>query len=146
KHGAECVRFTVGDIRDLPVASDSFDVAVTLGEPLSLMPDSAGMKSALDNVCRILKPGGLFILDLVAESFHRGLARKVRITERDSELILWRGIPTESDGEVIEVQMDRFTPAGATVWRRDSVRLSYRLFAPEEITRLLEQAGLHHEA
>jgi len=51
-----------GDISDLPYANDMFDSVISLGSPLSHITDSQRRFSAVAEMARVVKPGGMILL------------------------------------------------------------------------------------
>jgi SAM-dependent methyltransferase len=65
------------EIRRLVLPDDPLpeaDAIVSVGHVLSYLPDEAAIERALVAICRALRPGGLFALDLC--DFHWGRARR----------------------------------------------------------------------
>lgn len=59
----ECIQ---GDMRDLSrFADDSFDVVLSLGGPLTHIPQVAERQQALSELARVTRPGGLIALSVV---------------------------------------------------------------------------------
>ncbi len=81
-HGVDAV--LRGDIGSLPIADESVDV-VAAGQCLEHVPDLAAV---IGECCRVLRPGGTFVLDTIADTF---LARLMVITI--CERLPLRGMP-----------------------------------------------------
>jgi ubiquinone/menaquinone biosynthesis C-methylase UbiE len=58
---ADKVEIRTGDVRELPFADGSFDVVVTMSV-LHNIGDLAGRRRALEEMLRVLKPGGRLVL------------------------------------------------------------------------------------
>nr|WP_296068496.1 methyltransferase domain-containing protein [uncultured Actinoplanes sp.] len=81
-HGVRTIR---GDVTALPVASGSADVVVA-GEILEHVPDMPGFVA---EICRVLRPGGLVVLDTVNDT---RLSRLVTITAAEITGVAPKGI------------------------------------------------------
>lgn len=77
--GADNPAFVLGDMRRLPFREE-FDAAVNLWTSFGYFLDPRDDARALSGVARALKPGGLFLIDLINESWVRaeGLPRNWR--------------------------------------------------------------------
>jgi 2-polyprenyl-6-hydroxyphenyl methylase/3-demethylubiquinone-9 3-methyltransferase len=70
RHGVTAVR---GDVRHVPLADGCADV-VTAGEILEHVPD---LPAAVGEACRLLRPGGLLVVDTLADTV---LSRLIAVT------------------------------------------------------------------
>jgi SAM-dependent methyltransferase len=50
-----------GDVRDLPLESESFDLVIDFGTCYHVSGGVEGARAALREVARVLRPGGFFI-------------------------------------------------------------------------------------
>lgn len=64
EHGAEA-ELCQGDVRRMPFADESFDVIIDFGTLYHI----AGSQSALDEIARVLAPGGTFVYETKASQF-----------------------------------------------------------------------------
>jgi D-alanine-D-alanine ligase len=66
QHGASfpAVEFVQGDARELPFGSQSFDAVLCLGNSFGYFTSDNDDKRVLREVARVLKPGGVFLLDV----------------------------------------------------------------------------------
>ena len=74
--------FQVGDIRQIHL-DEKFDAVISLFHVISYLPENADIQKTFDNVCRHLRPGGLFLFD-----FWYGpavLAQKPEVREKELE-------------------------------------------------------------
>ncbi|TCK25568.1 methyltransferase domain-containing protein [Pseudonocardia endophytica] len=114
-HGVRPVR---GDVTRVPLRSGCADV-VAAGEILEHVTD---LDAAVDEACRLLRPGGLLVIDTLAAT---ALARLVAVTLAEKV----RGVPTGIHDPDLFVDRDRLRRACArhgvelTLWGiRPSVR------------------------
>ena len=76
-----------GDLRDLPFADASFDVVVDFGTCYHVGGGRHGARAALEQVARVLRPGGLFAHET---PLAQHLAHPVRSFAR---ALPWRAVP-----------------------------------------------------
>ncbi|KGO71537.1 hypothetical protein PITC_051780 [Penicillium italicum] len=133
--------FQEGDLRRIPEADCSFDLIVLLGNSFGHCNDEGDLES-LHEICRVLKPGGIFIIDHVDGSWIRSnfspsgwewlegkktlLACRERELSPDKTLLASREIVIDLDGPTI---------------LQDLV-YSVRLYDLEEMDDLLQKTGL----
>lgn len=125
------------DMRWLPLADQAFDAVVNLATSLGLFLDDEDAVRALQEMRRILRPGGRLVL----EGMHRADA-EAHFAARDA----W----TLADGTEVRVRrrLDRDQGVSHEIlqWRGPGgtgrKRHSLRLRAAAEWTRLLDRAGL----
>ncbi|MEV0622317.1 class I SAM-dependent methyltransferase [Nonomuraea sp. NPDC050404] len=141
KPGAENVRFAVGDLRDLPEAGP-FDVAVALGEPLNYLADQDELLTSFRSVAGVLRPGGLFVFDVNSAGFYRRLAEETSVEEEPGAVIVHRGSASPRQAEAADLRIDYFATADGLTWQRTSALHSFSYFAPDDVARLLNTAGL----
>jgi D-alanine-D-alanine ligase len=112
------VRFTLGDVRAAPYASECFECVVILGNSFGYFERSEDDLACLGEVLRILKPGGRLLLDLIDGDYLRTQyeprswawidARTFLCRERgltpDGERLVSREIVTRVDKGVIADQ------------------------------------------
>jgi D-alanine-D-alanine ligase len=127
-----------GDLQRLPIRAESFDAALNLNTSLGLFLDDVTATSALAEARRILRPGGLILL----EGMHRDEV-VARFATRDR----WR----LDDGTEVRARR-RFDPATGISeevlrWRTpdgsvEEKRHRLRLRTGTELIGLVERAGL----
>lgn len=129
-------RLVRGDVRRLPFREGAFDSLVNLFSSFGYFTDK-GDREVLDEIARVLRPGGVCLFDLmlperireqlVPESRREtdaGLLIERRSLEEDGQRVVKRVSLEGADGELLE-------------WRED-----VRLYEPEEFAELLAEAGL----
>jgi len=128
-----------GDMRGLPFRPGTFGLAVNLFTSFGYFRDDAEHRHVLRQVAQSLRQGGRFVLDYLNADHVR------RTLRRGSE---------EIDGAATEVRVRRrFSEEGKYVVKEielgaenRSFQERVRLFSPAELTRLLEEEGLHVDA
>lgn len=132
--GAPVVR---GDMRHLPYGDNSFSVVTSFFTSFGYFQEEADDRRVLEEVYRVLQPGGYFFLDFL----HAGPVRS--------------GLPfhDEDRGEGVYVRQDRRLVDGGRVvekqiriQREGAPPLEFqervRLYEPEELSAMLESVGL----
>lgn len=126
------------DMRALPLAGASLDGAVNLFTSFGYFESDAENARALNEVARVLRPGGRFVIDFL--NLPRTLANLQPHNER-----------TSGNDRIVEHRrydaIRRRLVKDVTVYKNDGAvrkRLveSVRAFAPDELIALLEQSGL----
>lgn len=64
-------RFSVGDCREIPYGPMYFDAILVLGNSFGYFADNDSDKKVMDEIMRVLKPGGLLILDITDGEYMR---------------------------------------------------------------------------
>jgi SAM-dependent methyltransferase len=129
------------DARRLPF-SRQFEGAISMFTSFGYFEDRADDVAILRGVRRALVPGGRFVLDFLNEAQVRAGLRRVSEEERDGVRVR------------VERRIDDAAPGGPRVYKRVhaesvSTRLvattyeeQVRLYTPDEVDALLEEAGL----
>jgi SAM-dependent methyltransferase len=132
-------RLVRADARRVPFVDASFDTLANLFSSFGYFGADGDRAVALE-IARVLRPGGLAILDLMNPARIRaGLVPHTR-EERDGHVLDERRALADGGRRVVkDVRLE--TPAGAVrSWRED-----VRLYEGEELERLLAAAGLARE-
>ena len=88
----------IADVRDLPFANDSFDMVIDFGTCYHVSGGVDGQLSALSEIARVLRPGGLFVHETRAaqhlahpvRSFGRRLPwNEVKSLAAERRAVLW---------------------------------------------------------
>lgn len=129
-------RFVNGDMRRLPFAAGSFDVALNLFTSFGYFDSDEQDLQALKEMARVLEPGGVLLLDIQNRD---GIAR--RLQERDWSLI--------EGGRLLEqrrweIKTGRIVSAWTFVrgGEERNYLVSTRVYTYTEIARMLREAGL----
>lgn len=80
------------DVRELPLESSSFDLVIDFGTCYHVSGGTAGARTALAEIARVLRPGGLFVHETPVAQH---LAHPVRSFGRS---LPWRATPTLARG------------------------------------------------
>jgi len=129
------VRFVRGDMRSLPFA-DSFDAVLMFFTSFGYFETDAEHRRVLDEVARVLRPGGRFLLDYVRRDDVIETLVPEGTEERDGYRIRCeRRITT--DGERVEKDVVLTRPDGTSLAYTESVRL----YGEDEMHGMLRDAG-----
>ncbi len=141
---------TRADIRDLPAASDTFDLVIAPYGILQSLVREADLSRTLQSVVRVLRPGGRFGIDLVPDVPNwQEYARKVTLRGQRGP----RGVPISL---VESVRQDRakrltifdqeFTEGWGRGRRVHRFALTFRTIGVPALCRRLERAGFAVDA
>ena len=128
RHPAACL--VRGDLEALPWGDETFDVVVSCGSTLSFVARPA---LALDEIGRVLRPGGRALLE---------------VEHRWSLDIVWRwlssvmGDPLGYEATVVDARAAFARPLRDGIWMDYPGYPRLRLFTQSEFVRLLAAAGL----
>jgi SAM-dependent methyltransferase len=135
------VEFVEGDMRELPFEDASFDAVINLFTAFGYFPDEDDDARVLAEVARVLRPGGVFLIDLLNPP---GFFRRYR--ERQWERL---------DDDVLflqEYRYDVLTGRSQADWLlvfpdgvRRELRSDLRNYTGPELVRLLRRAGLEQD-
>jgi D-alanine-D-alanine ligase len=140
----EKVRFLRGDARDIGIKSDSFDLVIIMGNSFGYFPDDDENLKILKEAKRVLRGGGVILLDIIdrdyiSENFRPRSVHTAdfsKILGREGEITVTR---TRSIGEGIVSSRELVTANDGGILR-DS-RYHERLYGKEEISELLLRIG-----
>ena len=127
-----------GDMRRLPFRASGFDIVTSYFTSFGYFDDEEDDRRVLREVRRVLRPGGRFLLDFLNAS-----QVVTNLRERDRRRV----------GDVEVVQERRLVQGGRIVEKRIAIGARdgaphrkfverVRLYMPDELTRMLESAGL----
>jgi ubiquinone/menaquinone biosynthesis C-methylase UbiE len=130
------VRFLRGDMRSIPY-EHTFDVVTCLFSSFGYFELEEDNQEVLDQVYRVLKPGGLFLLDIVPQS--RGFRSfSPSVTRYEDGLLVLEERQIDWVGSRQEIRVTLFFPNE----QRKEYRQSVRLYTLTEIIGMLADAGL----
>ncbi|KAF9916138.1 hypothetical protein BX616_004520 [Lobosporangium transversale] len=133
------VRFTIGDCCSVPHPDNSFDLVIVMGNSFGYFATDRANKGLLEEICRVLKPGGYAVLDIpdggyLRENFSaRGwewisdtmIACRERELSKDKKRLISREVIISTTQGVIR---DQF--------------YAECLYSLEELKQLINEAGL----
>ena len=128
--------FRQGDMRELPWEDGSFDAAINMWTAFGYFETQAEDERVLDEVARVLRPGGVFIIDTVNQT---GLMRQFRGQS-------WQELP---DGSLWleQREYDIVTGRAQAHWTflkdggRKEFSFDHRVYTLAEYRELLQRAG-----
>jgi SAM-dependent methyltransferase len=129
-------RLVRGDFRALPFGAGSFDALLMLFSSFGYFADDENAR-VLEQVARVLRPGGLAVFDLMNPERVRGsLVPESRSERHGREIVELRRLEHGGTRVVKEVLV-RERDGSQRRWRED-----VRLYGRAEFSRLLEERGL----
>lgn len=133
-------RVVQGDMRALPFRSGAYAGAINMFTSFGYFECDADHARVLDEVARVLRPGGRFLIDYVnAPVAVRVVAERAR-SEREASggYTVHEDRGLEDGGRYLVKDVRVTHPREETIAYRERVRL----FGPDELARMLERAGL----
>lgn len=122
------------DMRKLPFAPQTFDVVVNLFTSFGYFADDEQHAAVVAAAAALLRPGGVFVLDYFnAPAVRASLVAREERTIGTERVVIKRRL--SSDHRVVVKEM-RVGDDGRSFVER------VRLFTPEDLTGLIERAGL----
>lgn len=135
------VRWVHGDMRQVPF-EEEFDAVINIFSAFGYLESQEEDRKVLDQVHKALKPGGLFLLEIIhrawlvrnfeSRGWHLGTDGAVVLEERELNLLTGRN----------EVTVTLIHPDGA----RQEHQHAMRIYSATELMRMVTQAGLTVEA
>jgi SAM-dependent methyltransferase len=120
--------------------------AVTsLDDALNYLLTEEDLAAAFAGVARNLRPGGLFVFDLNTLRCYRSYFTRDAAEEVGGVFFCWRGAgETEAirPGAIVRSVVEVFAEDGDSRWERSSIAHVQRHHPPDEVERLLANAGL----
>jgi len=96
-----------GDIRQLPIASEQFDVVLCVG----VVQHTPDPEETMASLCRHVRPGGLLVIDHYTQGAHRR-----RLVPKLMRAVLTRSAPGRAM-RLCELLMDTLWPVHRAAWR-----------------------------
>ena len=134
------IRFVKGDMRRLPF-EERFDAVINLFTSFGYFEKERDDLKVLKGVCKALKKGGLFVLDLInREQLIRGYQRRTWRPDKDFVLL---------EDNFFDLFTSRWESTRTLIFengRKVQHSFSFRLFSLAEMLNLLKRAGFVLEA
>jgi SAM-dependent methyltransferase len=124
-------------MRVLPYASEAFDAVVSLFTSFGYFDDEADDQTVLDEVARVLKPGGRFFLDVLNKEWLMAHFDE-RFWEEGEGAKLLNEMVFDYEGGRLNTKRTIIPDEG----ERTVLYSSIRLYTMAEMTRMLRTAGL----
>lgn len=138
RSAAEAPVLVRGDMRRLPFRTSGFDIVTSYFTSFGYFDDEDDDARVLYEVRRVLRPGGRFLLDFLnANQVVTNLRERDRRRVGDVEVVQERRLV--QGGRIVEKRIAIGARDGAP--HREFVE-RVRLYMPDELTRMLESAGL----
>ena len=129
-------RLAQADMRALPFAASSFAAVVNLFTSFGYLGD-VGDGAALDEMARVLRPGGTLVMDLMnPTSIRRGL-RPTSREERDGIVLESRRSLEDGGRRVVKEVLLTLATGEVRRWREE-----VRMYEPAELDALMAARGL----
>jgi SAM-dependent methyltransferase len=135
-HGIQ-IRWVHSDMREIPFENE-FDAVINLFTSFGYLESEDNDQQVLRQVHKSLKPGGLFLLEMIhRESLMRRYAPS-SVTRHDDGLLILEEHRFDLLASRNEVRVTLLYPDG----RRTEYRHAVRVYSLTELARMLEAAGL----
>jgi SAM-dependent methyltransferase len=137
------------DIRALPFASNSFAMTIAPYGVLQSLLDERALASTLAEAARVLRPGGVFGIDLVPDVPRwREYRNQVQLrgrTARGSRLTLIESVRQDRRRHLTTFEQ-RYVERRRGRTQEHAFELTFRTVGIRPMTKLLERAGFHVDA
>ena len=132
------IYFCRGDACELGLADSIFDVVLVMGNSFGYFEDDSQNQRILQEICRLLRPGGTLLLDLVHNDYARQQFKPSSWHEANRDVVVCRQRKLLDEGVLVrELVISK---------RRGLIRdVSYfaRLFQRKELELLLADSGFY---
>jgi ubiquinone/menaquinone biosynthesis C-methylase UbiE len=138
REAAPDLDFRQGDIRELPWEDGSFDAVINMWTAFGYFDSQAEDERALAEVARVLRPGGVFILDTVNQAaLIRGFQHQGWSELADGTLMLEKRVHDLATGR--SQAFWTFLKDGG----KRELAFDHRVYTVAEYGELLDRAGFH---
>ncbi|MBX5469799.1 MAG: methyltransferase domain-containing protein [Thermoleophilaceae bacterium] len=143
KAGEPGERIFRADVRSLPDIG-GFDLVTCLGATLNHLLYEHDLGTALEEIARVLRPGGIAVLDLNTLRTYRTTFASTLVSESGDAYFCWRGecAPSFEPHEMAAASLDAFVAEGRESWRRLVAHLEQRHHPRDEVESACLDAGL----
>jgi len=131
------VRWRRADMRELPY-TEEFDLVVSLYNAWGYFEEEAQNQEVLAGVARALVPGGRFFIDLLCATAMRGDVGQMQLERKG--FVLDERVEYDEERKRLLMHHNLLRRQGNTYYLH-----SLRLYEPDELALMLEQAGLKVE-
>eukprot|EP00842_Homolaphlyctis_polyrhiza_P000908 jgi/Hompol1/1818/HPOL_003485-RA len=131
--------FTVGDCRQIPYPESTFDLVLLLGNSFGYFADDDGDRAVLDEIMRVMAPGGRLVLDLTDGDFMKSNFAERSWEWVDDTTFVCRERQLDSEGLRL-ISREIITVASKGVVRDQFYQ--ERLYSKAELHGLIMNAGL----
>ena len=118
------------------------DACVCCLDSVNYVTRPAELLRAFRRVCLFLVPGGLFLFDINTPEKLQGLDGGIFLDETEDTYCVWRADYSRRS-RLCTYGMDLFFREEDGLWRREGEVHQERAYTPEELTALLQEAGLY---
>jgi len=130
------VSFCRGDARELGLADSIFDAVLVMGNSFGYFEDDSQNQRILEEIYRLLKPGGKLLLDLIHSDYARQQFKPSSWHEANEDMVVCRQRKLRKDGVMVrEIVLSK----GRGLIREATYFA--RLFQPQELAVLLAASG-----
>ncbi|HEV8562949.1 MAG TPA: hypothetical protein VGR06_42075 [Actinophytocola sp.] len=122
----------------------TFDAVVLLGSAFGRQPEEDALRSTVDTVRHHLRPGGLFLFDVLdgnAVLSRRSHNRFTRVTDGATQLVTATRGSVDTDESVLRLDLQRWRLSGGRVVTAARETLLIRFFLPRELDLVLRING-----
>ncbi|KAI9342754.1 hypothetical protein DFJ73DRAFT_842267 [Zopfochytrium polystomum] len=130
--------FTVGDCREIPFPSSTFDLVMVMGNSFGYFADEDDDRAVLDEIHRVLTPGGVAVLDVTDGAYLRRHFEQRSWEWLDDGVFVCREREMSEDGLRLSSR-EVITSTTRGVLRDQFYR--ERLYSEQEIGQLVHNAG-----
>lgn len=132
-----------GDMRDLGIEAE-FDAVICLYDSVNYMLSASELRMAFESVGRALRPGGIFIFDVISErNIVRHFHSKTFAENHPEYTFIWKNVYTKYD-KVCRTEITFFYRGEDKTFRRSVETHVQKIFELRDIRAALKHAGLKY--